>query len=74
MAVRKKKRRSGLPGLAALRKQAGLSQSDLAEKLDVVVTAVSHWENGKAAPPSSRLPLVASILRCTIDDLFREAA
>lgn len=65
-----------LLGLAALRKRAGLSQSALAEKIDPDLdeTAVSHWEKGRASPPSAKLPVIAEILDCTIDDLFREAA
>lgn len=70
----KKKHRTGLPGLAAVRKRAGLSQSELAARLNIDETAISHWENGKSSPAGGRLVLVADVLGCTIDELFREAA
>lgn len=70
----KRKHRPGLPGLAAIRRRAGLSQSELAAKLHIDETAVSHWENGKSTPAGGRLVLVADVLGCTIDELFREAS
>lgn len=81
----KKRRRisvpAGLPGLAAVRKRAGLSQSELADAItalapDRVVdkTAVSHWENGRGAPAAGRIVLVAEVLACSIDELYREAS
>ncbi|MBP3585058.1 MAG: helix-turn-helix transcriptional regulator, partial [Peptococcaceae bacterium] len=36
--------------LIALRKNAGMSQEELAEKLDVSRQAISRWENGSAKP------------------------
>lgn len=36
--------------LKELRIKAGLSQSDLAKKLNVHQTAVSQWETGKKRP------------------------
>ena len=36
--------------IKAARKHRGLSQRDLAKKLDVSQTMVSYWEAGKGAP------------------------
>ncbi len=36
--------------LSFLRKQQGMTQMDLAEKLDVSRQAVSRWESGAAFP------------------------
>lgn len=60
--------------IAALRAEAGLSQSELAKICGVDETAVSHWENGASAPKGSRLPAVAKALGVTIDELYREAS
>ena len=41
--------------LAQLRKEHGLSQNDLAEKLNVSRQAISRWEQGLAMPSSDNL-------------------
>ena len=52
------------------RKKSGLSQDDLAQKLGVTFQAVSKWENAKAAPDITFLPMMAEIFDCYIDELF----
>ena len=52
------------------RKRSGLSQDDLAQKLGVTFQAVSKWENAKAAPDITFLPIMADIFGCYIDELF----
>ena len=52
------------------RKKSGLSQDDLAQKLGVTFQAVSKWENAKAAPDITFLPIMADIFDCYIDELF----
>ena len=52
------------------RKKSGLSQDELAQKLGVTFQAVSKWENAKAAPDITFLPMMADIFECSIDDLF----
>ena len=52
------------------RKKAGLSQDELAQKLGVTFQAVSKWENAKAAPDITFLPILADIFSCYIDELF----
>ena len=53
-----------------LRFKAGLTQEQLAEKLNVTPQSVSKWENAAAMPDISALPLLAGIFGVTIDDLF----
>lgn len=60
--------------IKALRLEAKLSQQDLAEKLGLDKSAVSHWENGESAPNTERLPAVAIALGVSIEELFKEAA
>lgn len=52
------------------RKEKGLTQSELAEKLSVSDRAVSKWENGNCMPDSGLIPELCSILGITINDLF----
>ena len=57
--------------LRELRKQLGLSQEELAEKLEVSRQAVSKWENGSAYPEVDKLLLLCDIFHCKIDDLLQ---
>ena len=52
------------------RKEKRLTQSELAEKLDVTDRAVSKWENGNCIPDASNIQKLCKILNITINDLF----
>ena len=52
------------------RKEKRLTQSELAEKLDVTYRAVSKWENGNCIPDASNIQELCKILNITINDLF----
>ncbi len=52
------------------RKNVGLTQEELAEKLGVTFQAVSKWENAKSAPDILFLPTLADLFDCYIDELF----
>lgn len=57
--------------IKALRKKAGVTQSELAEQLGYkTASIIAMWENGERKPPSDKLPELAKILGCSIDDLF----
>lgn len=73
--VKRKQKRRRLSGpihgrIADLRVGEGMSQEELALKVGVTVTAVSHWENGIARPDVSRLPAVARALKVSVDALI----
>ena len=53
-----------------LRKQAGITQEDLANKLNVSNQAVSKWEAGKCCPDIELLPELASLFEISIDKLL----
>lgn len=57
-------------GIAYRRKQLGLSQADVAKELNVDQSAVHLWETGKAKPATKRLIPLASLLKCTVEDLL----
>ena len=52
------------------RKEKSLTQSELAEKLNVSDRAVSKWENGNCIPDVSNIQELCKILNITINDLF----
>jgi transcriptional regulator with XRE-family HTH domain len=56
--------------IAALRKEKGWSQAELAERLGVTNKAVSRWETGRGYPDVELLPLVARELGVTISELL----
>lgn len=57
--------------LAALRKANGLTQKQLAEKLNVSDKAVSRWERDECAPDLSLIPVIAEVFGITSDELLR---
>lgn len=57
-----------------LRRKAGLTQEQLAQKLNISFQAVSKWENAQACPDIGLLPQIADLFGVSIDELFgREA-
>lgn len=62
-----------MKGLIKLRKQANLTQCELAEQLGVRQSTIAMWESGDSMPTADKLPRIAKILNCKIDDLFKEA-
>ena len=56
-----------------LRKSKGLSQEELAIKLNVVRQTVSKWENGLSVPDSSMLMSLADELDKSVSTLLGEA-
>ncbi len=61
-----------MENIKVLREKIGLTQVGLAEALGVTQACVAMWENGKALPNSDKLPKLAEVLGCTIDDLYRK--
>ncbi len=53
-----------------LRKAAGLTQKELADKLGVSFQAVSKWENGDALPDTGLLLELCDALNTTVDKLL----
>lgn len=56
--------------LITLRKSKGLSQDDLANKLDVSRQAVYKWEAGQATPEISKLKILSALYNVSIDNLL----
>ena len=56
--------------LQELRKQRGLTQEELAEKLYVSRTAISKWESGRGYPNIESLKAIAKFFSVTVDELL----
>lgn len=59
-------------GLKAMRRRAGYTVAQLAERLSVTRATIYFWEQGRYLPNAGLLPELAEILGCTIDELFTD--
>lgn len=57
--------------IAALRKEKGMTQLDLAQQLGVTDKAVSKWERDLSCPDVNSLPKLAEILGVSVDELMQ---
>lgn len=57
--------------IAALRRAAGMTQRELAERLNVSDKAVSRWERDECAPDLMLIPVIADLFGITADELLR---
>ena len=56
--------------ISAQRKKLGLTQEQLAQKLDVTNQAVSKWETDQSCPDVAMLPKLAELFGISMDELF----
>ena len=56
--------------IAERRKMAGLTQAQLAEKLNITDRAVSKWETGKSLPDSSIMIDLCDVFKISVNDLL----
>ena len=56
------------------RQQAGLTQDQVAEHLDIGMEAVSRMERGKVVPTVVRLAELAQLFECELADFLRETS
>ena len=53
-----------------LREKANLTQAQIAEALNIGQSTVSMWESGENLPRADKLPQLARLLNCTVDELL----
>ena len=58
--------------ILSLRTQRGMSQDDLAEKLEVSRQSVSKWETAQSTPDLDKIIKLADLFGTTVDQLVRE--
>lgn len=56
--------------ISSKRKEHNITQSELAEKLNISNRAISKWENGYCLPDVGIMPELCRILKISINDLF----
>ena len=59
--------------LLTLRKANGLTQEQLAEKLDVSRQSISKWESGQANPELEKIVALSAIFNVTTDYLLKSS-
>lgn len=60
--------------IATLRKEHGMTQLELAEKMGVTDKAVSKWERDLSFPDVDSLPRLAGIFDVSVDELMQVKA
>ena len=55
-----------------LRKKAGLTQIELADKVGVSIATLRRWEAGETSPTGTRIIELANILNASPDELVKE--
>ena len=58
--------------ILSLRTARGMSQDDLAEKLEVSRQSVSKWETGQSTPALDKIIRLADLFGVNVDELVRE--
>ena len=56
--------------ISSRRKELGLTQKDLVEKMNITDKAVSKWERGIACPDTAAIPKLAQILGGSLEELM----
>jgi len=56
--------------IAARRKEKGMTQKDLADKLHITDKAVSKWERDLACPDVNTIPKLAELLDVSLEELM----
>ena len=57
--------------ISLLRKEKGMTQSELAEKMNVTDKAVSKWERNLSCPDINSIPKLAEILGISVEELLK---
>jgi len=56
--------------ISSLRKEKGMTQKELAEKLGITDKAVSKWERNVSFPDTATIPKLAEILDVSVEELM----
>lgn len=54
-----------------MRIKAGLTQPQVSEALGIPQSTIACWETGRALPRADKLPALAKLFKCSIDELLK---
>ena len=57
--------------IRALRKKAGITQIDLAEKLKISIATLRRWEAGETAPTGTKITELANVLDVAPEEIVK---
>ncbi len=60
--------------ISTLRREKGMTQKDIADKLGITDKAVSKWERDIAFPDTATIPKLAEILEINVEELMQAKA
>ena len=60
--------------ISTLRKEKGMTQKDIADKLGITDKAVSKWERDIAFPDTATIPRLAEVLGVSVEELLQAKA
>ena len=60
--------------ISSLRKKMGITQTELAAKLNVSHKTISKWENGQGFPKVTQFPVLAEFFKVSVDFLILKFA
>ena len=60
--------------ISTLRREKGMTQKDIADKLGITDKAVSKWERDIAFPDTATIPKLADILEINVEELMQAKA
>lgn len=58
-------------GIRYQRMKQNMSQEEIANVLLIDRSTIAKWETGASNPTADKIPELAKILKCSIDDLFK---
>lgn len=56
--------------LTTKRESIGISQKEVADRLDITPQMVCNWENGRCGPPNEKLEALAKILKISKNEFL----
>ena len=60
--------------ISTLRKEKGMTQKDIADRLGITDKAVSKWERDIACPDTQTIPKLAEVLGVSVEELLQAKA
>ncbi|EOS7760903.1 helix-turn-helix transcriptional regulator [Enterococcus hirae] len=61
-----------MSNLSRYREERGLSQTELARKINVTQQCISSWQTGRTIPKPYQMKMLSEILSIPINELFSE--